>query len=160
MRFWRTQIWTLSWAQRWIIYNWLHLTKYQCKLPEEKPVWPIHVRIIGCEERGYQTLQGQEVWHPVVFPPATLSIKGHCGQECLLNTCADAIWPFIACLPRMFFLEFRLSCHGDQPNRHFPKNGTTQKQFCCVYPCLAESRTIWHIKVMAQNSENRGTNKQ
>lgn len=73
---------------------------------------------LGSEQWGYQTLQGREVRHPVVFPPATLSIKGHCGQECLLNTCADAIWPFIACLPRMFFLEFRLSCHGDQPNCH------------------------------------------
>lgn len=62
---------------------------------------------------------------------------------------------WVGYLPGMFFLGFRFSCHGDQPNHHCPKSGMTQKQFCCVYPCLAQPRTIWHIKVMTHNSEKK-----
>lgn len=35
--------------------------------------------------------------------------------------------PWVGYLPGMFFLEFRFSCHGDQPNRQGPKSGMTQR---------------------------------
>lgn len=92
MRFWRTQIWTLLWARWWIICKWVHLTKYQCKLPGETCRCPIHVRIIPLAVNSGDVwlcskLSEREVWHPVVFPPPTPSIKGRRGQECLPNTC-------------------------------------------------------------------------
>lgn len=114
---------------------------------------------LSSEQRGYaieqQTLQ-RETSDTLLFP---------CHPPCPLKAIVDKnacripaqmlSGPWGGYLPGMFSLEFRFSCHGDQPNHHCPKSVMTQRQFCCVYHCLAQPRTIWHIKVMAHNSEKK-----
>ncbi len=113
---------------------------------------------LGNEQRGSKLFR-EETSDILLFPrhppPPPDPLKAIVDKNVCRIPAPMLSGPWVGYLARISFLEFRFSCHGDQPNRQGPKSGVTQKQFRCVYLFLTQPRTIWHIKMMPHNSEEK-----